>query len=509
MGNTSTKPSHDDLFDLRGASRRHPAPPPAQPKKKNDGRAHRKVSPRQLIEDNDDDISDGDDRDAVHPRRSSRAESHTKSETTDRSGTRKKKASVRRDSGHDSSLVSVRSSTTKSGQARQSRKAERRKHSDRERRFISRELYELDDAFSRTATNSRAAPHDHLTDYLNERRRALQFRRGKHGRRGSASHGPPLHPDEHNHPSSGGTSSSDEVSHLHQKTSLLHRPRTPQQPPSTPQTQECPICTCILPITRFPKHPATSTCTHLPTTCRRCLRMWLHTSFQTKLWDQLTCPECGAQLQHADVQRCAGKRVFEKYDGLATKAVLEGMEGFRWCLVKDTRRKRGKKAGEKAVAKGKGKGREANKVAGGGCGSGQIHGAGPKMECVGCGTVQCVNHAILWHEGETCAEYDYRTDSRLKKAEEEASKELIKQTTKKCPSCNRNIEKSSGCDHMTCKLFLLTQVVGSCYGSAERFFIVGSKCKHEFCWLCMAAYDPIRKQGNHMHRSNCQYFRVS
>jgi hypothetical protein len=45
-----------------------------------------------------------------------------------------------------------------------------------------------------------------------------------------------------------------------------------------------------------------------------------------------------------------------------------------------------------------------------------------------------------------------RTDRNLKKQEEIASKKIISQTTKKCPGCKRSIEKSFGCDHMTCKI---------------------------------------------------------
>jgi len=37
--------------------------------------------------------------------------------------------------------------------------------------------------------------------------------------------------------------------------------------------------------------------------------------------------------------------------------------------------------------------------------------------------------------------------------------------TKKCPQCNTRIEKNQGCNHMTC-----------------------SRCKHEFCWICMGPW---------------------
>ena len=43
----------------------------------------------------------------------------------------------------------------------------------------------------------------------------------------------------------------------------------------------------------------------------------------------------------------------------------------------------------------------------------------------------------------------------------------ISHGTKQCPRCKFLIEKTAGCDHMTC-----------------------SKCGHEFCWRCFKPYTP-------------------
>ena len=110
------------------------------------------------------------------------------------------------------------------------------------------------------------------------------------------------------------------------------------------------------------------------------------------------------------------------------------MENFRWCLRA-------------------------------GCTNGQIHESGidgPIFRCASCGFGVCVIHNTPWHEGETCTEYDYRTDKSLKRKEEEASKVTIEKTTKKCPkrTCGANIEKIDGCDHMTCKITLQARLIG-------------------------------------------------
>jgi hypothetical protein len=64
---------------------------------------------------------------------------------------------------------------------------------------------------------------------------------------------------------------------------------------------------------------------------------------------------------------------------------------------------------------------------------------------------------MKWHKGETCREYDYRTNANIKAEEEEASKKLLAATTKQCPGCKRPIEKNMGCDHMECESTLLLE----------------------------------------------------
>ena len=65
----------------------------------------------------------------------------------------------------------------------------------------------------------------------------------------------------------------------------------------------------------------------------------------------------------------------------------------------------------------------------------------------------------------------------------ESSRRWIIENCKKCPNCLYHIEKNNGCDHMTC-----------------------IKCRHEFCWSCLADFQPIRKDGNHRHNSTCKHY---
>lgn len=38
--------------------------------------------------------------------------------------------------------------------------------------------------------------------------------------------------------------------------------------------------------------------------------------------------------------------------------------------------------------------------------------------------------------------------------------------------------------------------------------VTGVRCKHEFCWVCLADYEPIRTFGNAGHRVTCMHYLV-
>jgi len=215
------------------------------------------------------------------------------------------------------------------------------------------------------------------------------------------------------------------------------------------------VCGDELHIETFMSKPFTAACTHEVNTCTPCLRRWLEESLTSRGFDKISCPECSAPFQHLDVKACASKQQFKRYDSLATRAVLSVMDNFHWCMSPK-------------------------------CESGQIHhDDSPIFVCTACNFKQCLRHEAPWHEGETCREYDYRVSGRKKKDEEERSRQTIQRISKQCPGsrCGARIQKNQGCDHMTCR-----------------------KCKHEFCWVCLAEYGPIRRHGNRMHKRSCRHY---
>ena len=144
------------------------------------------------------------------------------------------------------------------------------------------------------------------------------------------------------------------------------------------QKKECMVCTDGRSLSRFPSHPPTAQCAHNADVCRRCLRTWISTTFASKVWDDINCPICSERLDYEDVREFAPSEVFREYKKLSTKAALENIPGFHWCLTK-------------------------------GCKSGQaIEPTSNKFCCVECRKTHCIEHNMIWHRGETCKEYDYR-----------------------------------------------------------------------------------------------------
>ncbi|OJD36572.1 ring finger protein [Diplodia corticola] len=221
-------------------------------------------------------------------------------------------------------------------------------------------------------------------------------------------------------------------------------------------TRQCAVCGDSKAFAEFPDETRLH-CKHAWSTCRECAQAWVAAELETNGWDHIKCTEtgCKAFLNHTDILQLADSATFQRYDSLATRAHLSALPDFVWCLSAS-------------------------------CTSGQIHedGSGPIFKCIGCKKRFCTQHKMPWHRGETCAQYDQRVSREKQEDEERATKKMLKKTTKQCPgkSCGWMIEKNHGCDHMTCR-----------------------KCRHQFCWVCLAPYEPIKKHGNKRHAVTCKY----
>lgn len=163
-----------------------------------------------------------------------------------------------------------------------------------------------------------------------------------------------------------------------------------------------------------------------------------------------------------------------------------------------------------------------------GCSSGQIHDTGiegPIFRCAACGYRMCTAHdpIIPFHENESCTQYSARIAREIAQAEEEerartqqeeearvrreqeaASAAEVAKSSVGCPGCGVQIQKTEGCDHMTCKysaISISSRQLLTCSGRR-------SNCRFEFCYVCRAPYagrQGVRQIGNTAHNESCRY----
>ena len=200
-------------------------------------------------------------------------------------------------------------------------------------------------------------------------------------------------------------------------------------------------------------------CQHVSrTVCDGCLFQHVQQRIQITFTDDIPCPEqnCNVIFDYHTVRNIlllgGDPHLIDRYDRYVVHRQLEQMEEFIWC---------------------------ANPR----CHAGQLHDGGrsnPVVTCHNCHQKTCFQHKIQWHEGMNCEEYNLSNDPT-----QEASRQWVMQNSKKCPQCPYQIEKNQGCDHMTC-----------------------IKCRHEFCWSCLADFQPIRQYGSSRHHTTCKHYVV-
>ncbi|KAF2493621.1 hypothetical protein BU16DRAFT_513666 [Lophium mytilinum] len=206
--------------------------------------------------------------------------------------------------------------------------------------------------------------------------------------------------------------------------------------------------------------PSLTNCNHHPKVCRDCYCVWLESELNSKGWRQIKCPEVGCKefLNHAEMQQYASPEVFARFDALSILDSVQDNRNIRWCRNPDC------KSGQKI----------------------EPDACSHLSRCIACGFESYTFLGEGPHEGETSREFDLRTRIENEKSQtaSEASASAISQGVKKCPgqNCGWNVEKLEGDDHMTC-----------------------SKCRHEFCWNCLAGYQAIRNKGSSEHATNCAH----
>ena len=77
-------------------------------------------------------------------------------------------------------------------------------------------------------------------------------------------------------------------------------------------SKDCVVCYEALSARTVPQRRITSACNHEPDVCRSCLATSISTQFNSKVWDQISCPSCSQRLGFQDVKDFADPDVFTR-----------------------------------------------------------------------------------------------------------------------------------------------------------------------------------------------------
>jgi len=172
-----------------------------------------------------------------------------------------------------------------------------------------------------------------------------------------------------------------------------------------------------------------------------CLDCW-HDFFATAVQDEgafcvkKTCPQadCGEAITEKEVE-IAAPDFLQRFQSYQLRNFVDSNTLTRWCPGKGCERV--------ACAQSASAMEQEDNVA----------------HCDGCFTSFCLLCGEEPHAPSGCKDLA-RWNEKCRNESETAN--WILANTKSCPKCVSRIEKNQGCNHMTC-----------------------SKCRHEFCWICM------------------------
>ncbi|KAH7180103.1 uncharacterized protein B0J16DRAFT_271771 [Fusarium flagelliforme] len=172
-------------------------------------------------------------------------------------------------------------------------------------------------------------------------------------------------------------------------------------------------------------------CNHTIDFCTTCLQRHIRAQleqFGRSACDNITCPStsCERLLTYEELQIYAQEDIFSRYDDYLKLKALSQMPSFMWCLSEN-------------------------------CSSGQIHDLllNSHVVCADCEFEMCFTHQVKWHEGLSCEQFDSLKETG--DPEFRQTQEWIKTNTKPCPECDIQVQKGSGCFHMTCQSTLRPQ----------------------------------------------------
>lgn len=235
---------------------------------------------------------------------------------------------------------------------------------------------------------------------------------------------------------------------------LATRGKTQELGPDSNSTGDCAICWTEA------EHPVHTHCKHVY--CGDCYENSCFAAISDINSDgnircQGNAGECREQLGLAELQAHLPSAVFEDILEASFSAyVADPLHNLRYCPSPDCGQVyRAAKPSTDGMNQGK-RGRDL------------------LFTCPLCFTVVCTSCHIL-HDGLTCAEHLFRTSGEYQILQDTKKKLGIKD----CPKCGAMIEKTFGCNHMTC-----------------------SACNAHICWVCMELFPAGGLVYAHMNKAH-------
>jgi len=188
---------------------------------------------------------------------------------------------------------------------------------------------------------------------------------------------------------------------------------------------ECSICRESRPLSHFPTTP----CNHK--FCRLCLSTHYTRSIVQEGIVRFTCldADCDRVIPTDELYRFIDATTQSKHSRFANNIALAQDPNVRWCVAADC---------DTPIRR--------------------THKSQKRLECDRCGTAVCFDCAGPW-DNVGAGKHECTVKSSTVEVERWAAQSRAQCAL--CPKCRARIEKTAGCNHMTC-----------------------TYCKFEFCWLC-------------------------
>lgn len=204
----------------------------------------------------------------------------------------------------------------------------------------------------------------------------------------------------------------------------------------------CTICDIAQVSLNNDTFPITQTCDHPRDVCHDCLRQHILSRSKVLGWNDINCPTCSQPLQYNDVRRAAPPDDFKRYDKAQLQQAIRNDSSFIACASVTC----------------------AATDAGGYC--------DPEYDswvtCEQCNERTCTTCRRIYHSGTTCEENQKAEEERTRAAEIKVEENQTMQHLarfpnqyKICPNkrCRARITKDGGCNHVTCKAPISSQML--------------------------------------------------